>query len=180
MRSRAESLEFALLGLLSQSDLHGYELRKRLSAIFGPLRALSFSVLYPQLRKMTEAGLVTQREIPRNSRSKRTRVVYSLSEKGKTRFAELTERSTPASWDDDNFEVHVAFFSPTSKRNRLRILEGRHRRLKDRAEILRADLERSAIGLDKYLIEWRRHSLEIAEREILWLEEMINAERKTS
>jgi len=180
MRSRAESLEFALLGLLSQSDLHGYELRKRLSAIFGPLRALSFSVLYPQLRKMTEAALVTQREIPRNSRSKRTRVVYSISEKGKARFAELTERSTPASWDDDNFEVHVAFFSPTSKRNRLRILEGRHRRLKDRAEILRADLERSAIGLDKYLIEWRRHSLEIAEREILWLEEMINAERKTS
>ncbi|NCZ73665.1 MAG: PadR family transcriptional regulator, partial [Actinobacteria bacterium] len=28
MRSRAESLEFALLGLLSQSDLHGYEMRK--------------------------------------------------------------------------------------------------------------------------------------------------------
>ena len=126
MRSRAESLEFALLGLLSQSDLHGYELRKRLSAIFGPLRALSFSVLYPQLRKMTEAGLVTQREVPRNSKSKRTRVVYSISEKGKARFADLTERNTPASWDDDNFEVHVAFFSPTSKRNRLRILEGRH------------------------------------------------------
>ncbi|NCU89576.1 MAG: PadR family transcriptional regulator, partial [Actinobacteria bacterium] len=27
MRSRAESLEFALLGLLSQDSLHGYELR---------------------------------------------------------------------------------------------------------------------------------------------------------
>ena len=52
MRSRSESLEFALLGLLSQSPLHGYELRKRMSAIFGPFRALSFSVLYPQLRKM--------------------------------------------------------------------------------------------------------------------------------
>ncbi|NDF42959.1 MAG: PadR family transcriptional regulator, partial [Actinobacteria bacterium] len=40
--------------------------------------------------------------------------------------------------------------------------------------------ERSAIGLDKYLVEWRRHSLEIAEREIVWLENMINAERKSS
>ena len=55
MRSRSESLEFALLGLLSQSPLHGYELRKRMSAIFGPFRALSFSVLYPQLRRMMEA-----------------------------------------------------------------------------------------------------------------------------
>jgi len=58
MRSRSESLEFALLGLLSQSPLHGYELRKRMSAIFGPFRALSFSVLYPQLRRMMEAGLI--------------------------------------------------------------------------------------------------------------------------
>ena len=45
MRSRSESLEFALLGLLSQTPLHGYELRKRMGAIFGPFRALSFSVL---------------------------------------------------------------------------------------------------------------------------------------
>ena len=55
MRSRADSLEFALLGLLSDSALHGYELRKRLMTIFGPFRALSFSVLYPQLKRMVIA-----------------------------------------------------------------------------------------------------------------------------
>ena len=60
MRSRAETLEFTLLGLLSQSPLHGYEIRKRLSAIYGPFRALSFSVLYPQLRRMLEAGLIAE------------------------------------------------------------------------------------------------------------------------
>ncbi|MFZ8872603.1 MAG: PadR family transcriptional regulator, partial [Candidatus Nanopelagicaceae bacterium] len=84
----------------------------------------------------------------------------------------------PSSWEDENFEVHVAFFSPTSKKNRIRILEGRLNRLQERADILRADLERSAVGLDKYLVEWRRHSLETAEREIAWLEEMIKSERK--
>ena len=107
-------------------------------------------------------------------------IVYSITNKGKERFAALTETLSPQAWDDENFEVHVAFFSPTSSRNRLRILEGRHRRLKEKAEILRADLERSAVGLDKYLIEWRRHSLETAEREIAWLEDMIQSERKTS
>jgi DNA-binding PadR family transcriptional regulator len=177
-RSRSESLEFALLGLLSQDPLHGYELRKRLRTIFGPFRALSFSVLYPQLRRMTEVGLVEQESIPKGGRSKRTRLVYSITKKGRDRFDELTERISPAAWEDDNFEVHVAFFSPTSKRNRLRILEGRLRRLQERADILRADLDRSAVGLDKYLVEWRRHSLETAEREIAWLEEMINSERK--
>lgn len=180
MRSRAESLEFALLGLLNEEPLHGYALRKRLSVVFGPLRALSFSVLYPQLRRMSDAALIEQREVPKGGKSKRTRVVYSITERGRQKFEELTESSNPQAWDDDNFEVHVAFFSPTSKRNRLRILEGRHRRLKDRADLLRTDLERSSIGLDKYLVEWRRHSLETAEREIAWLEKMISSERKTS
>ena len=180
MKSRSESLEFALLGLLSQAPLHGYELRKRLTSIFGPFRALSFSVLYPQLRRMLDAGLISQVEVPKGGRSKRVRIVYSISALGQAKFDQLTETVSPQSWDDDNFEVHVAFFSPTSSRNRLRILEGRQRRLKEKAEILRADLERSAVGLDKYLIEWRRHSLETAEREIAWLENMITSERKTS
>ncbi|MEY3169715.1 MAG: hypothetical protein RL421_958 [Actinomycetota bacterium] len=180
MKSRSESLEFALLGLLSQTPLHGYELRKRLTSIFGPFRALSFSVLYPQLRRMLDAGLISQVEVPKGGRSKRVRIVYSISALGQAKFDQLTETVSPQAWEDDNFEVHVAFFSPTSSRNRLRILEGRQRRLKEKAEILRADLERSAVGLDKYLIEWRRHSLETAEREIAWLEDMITSERKTS
>ena len=149
-------------------------------SVFGPFRALSFSVLYPQLRRMSESGLIEQHEIPRGGRSKRTRVVYSITDLGKKRFSDLTESSNPQAWDDDNFEVHVAFFSPTSTRSRLRILEGRHRRLKDRAELLRSDLERDAYGIDKYLIEWRRHSLETAEREIAWLEKMISSERKSA
>ena len=68
MRSRADSLELALLGLLSQGPLHGYELRKRMSAIFGPFRALSFSVLYPQLRRMLEAGLIQECDSEHGSR----------------------------------------------------------------------------------------------------------------
>jgi hypothetical protein len=50
--------------------------------------------------------------------------------------------------------------------------------LKERAEIIRAELEKSPIGIDKYLEEWRRHSLGSYEREIAWLEDMINTERK--
>lgn len=178
MRSRSESLEFALLGLLSQTPLHGYELRKRMGTIFGPFRALSFSVLYPQLRRMLEAGLIEESVV--DSPSRRSRIVYDITDKGQARFENLTETVSPETWEDEGFEIRFAFFSPTSSKNRVRILEGRHRRLKEKAEILRADLERSAVGLDKYLIEWRRHSLETAEREIAWLEEMIKSERKSA
>ncbi|CAB4670467.1 MAG: PadR family transcriptional regulator [Actinobacteria bacterium] len=178
MRSRSESLEFALLGLLSQGPLHGYELRKRLTAIYGPFRALSFSVLYPQLRRMLEAGLIEESVASDGGLSRRSRIVYCLSKKGGDRFSKLTETVSPETWEDEGFEVRFAFFSPTSRTNRVRILEGRNRRLQEKAEILRGELEKSPVGIDKYLEEWRRHSLESAEREIAWLEEMIKTEGK--
>jgi DNA-binding PadR family transcriptional regulator len=176
MRSRSESLEFALLGLLSQTPLHGYELRKRMGTIFGPFRALSFSVLYPQLRRMLEAGLIEESVV--ESPSRRSRIVYDITEKGQARFENLAETVSPETWEDEGFEIRFAFFSPTSSKNRVRILEGRHRRLKEKAEILRGELEKSPIGIDKYLEEWRRHSLDSADREIAWLEKMIKTERK--
>jgi len=176
MRSRSDSLEFALLGLLSQTPLHGYELRKRMGTIFGPFRALSFSVLYPQLRRMVEAGVIEESLVEATSR--RSRIVYAITEKGISRFSGLTETVSPDTWEDEGFEIRFAFFSPTSSKNRVRILEGRHRRLKEKAEILRGELEKSPIGIDKYLEEWRRHSLESADREIAWLEDMIKTERK--
>ncbi|CAB4995413.1 unannotated protein [freshwater metagenome] len=178
MRSRSESLEFALLGLLSQNPLHGYELRKRLTAIYGPFRALSFSVLYPQLRRMLENGLIQESVVNPAGRSRRSRIVYHLAPKGEERFAKLTDTVSPDTWEDEGFEVRFAFFGPTSRPNRVRILEGRHRRLREKAEILRSDLEKRDGGMDKYLDEWRRHSLESAEREIAWLEDMIKTERK--
>jgi DNA-binding PadR family transcriptional regulator len=171
-------LEFALLGLLSQNPLHGYELRKRLTAIYGPFRALSFSVLYPQLRRMLENGLIQESVANPAGRSRRSRIVYHLAPKGEERFAKLTDTVSPDTWEDEGFEVRFAFFGPTSRPNRVRILEGRHRRLREKAEILRSDLEQRDGGTDKYLDEWRRHSLESAEREIAWLEDMIKTERK--
>ena len=171
MRSRSESLEFALLGLLSQNPLHGYELRKRLTAIYGPFRALSFSVLYPQLRRMLEKGLIQESVVNPAGRSRRSRIVYHLAPKGEERFAKLTDTVSPDTWEDEGFVVRFAFFGPTSRPNRVRSLEGRHRRL-------RSDLEKRDGGMDKYLDEWRRHSLESAEREIAWLEDMIKTERK--
>ena len=175
MRSKAETLEFTLLGLLSQSPLHGYEIRKRLSAIYGPFRALSFSVLYPQLRRMLEAGLIAERV---DESTRRSRIIYSITKAGEKKFAKLTDLVNPESWEDDGFEARFAFFGATSTNSRLRILEGRHRRLKEKAELLRGELDRDGMGLDKYLEEWRRHSLESAEREIAWLEELIQTESK--
>lgn len=58
MRARSDVLELAILGQLQDAPLHGYELRKRLNATLGLVRALSYGSLYPALKSLTVAGLI--------------------------------------------------------------------------------------------------------------------------
>ncbi|MDQ3106765.1 MAG: PadR family transcriptional regulator, partial [Actinomycetota bacterium] len=51
-------LELAILGLLQEQELHGYELKKRLGETLGPFSGASFGSLYPALRRLEAAGAV--------------------------------------------------------------------------------------------------------------------------
>ena len=53
---RSAVLEFAILGLLQDAPMHGYELRKRLNAVLGAFRVLSYGTLYPCLRDLVTRG----------------------------------------------------------------------------------------------------------------------------
>jgi len=176
MGRRAELLEFAVLGLLHESPMHGYELRRRLNTALGAFRALSYGSLYPCLRGLLAKQWVT--EVGAGpSGSRRARIVYELTAAGKERFQDLAARSGPASWDDDEFDVHFAFFARTAGDVRLRILEGRRSRLEDRLANIRAAAARNRERMDGYTAALQRHGEESAEREVRWLEELISAER---
>jgi len=51
-------LELAILGMLKEQDLHGYELKKRLTEALGPLSSVSFGSLYPALARLERSGAV--------------------------------------------------------------------------------------------------------------------------
>ena len=63
-------LELAILGLLKEHPMHGYDLRKRLRGDFGLLSSLSFGSLYPALARLEAAGAV--HELPPERRSEST------------------------------------------------------------------------------------------------------------
>lgn len=56
MSRRSGILEFAVLGLLRESPMHGYELRKRLNTSLGIFRAFSYGTLYPCLKTLVASG----------------------------------------------------------------------------------------------------------------------------
>src|SRR5437667_12129429 len=51
-------LELAILGLLKEQELHGYELKKRLTEALGSFSSVSFGSLYPALNRLEVAGAV--------------------------------------------------------------------------------------------------------------------------
>ncbi len=117
------------------------------------------------------------REIIPPLTSRRGRVVYKITAEGKERFADLLAQAGPETYEDAGFGVHFAFFARTDRATRLRILEGRRRRIEERREGLRDVLARASDRLDAYTLELQRHGLEACEREVRWLEELITNER---
>jgi DNA-binding PadR family transcriptional regulator len=57
-------LELAILGLLKEQELHGYELKKRLVEALGPFSSVSFGSLYPALARLQRAGAVETSTAP--------------------------------------------------------------------------------------------------------------------
>src|SRR5437588_12227622 len=107
-------LDLAVLGLLKDQPLHGYELKKRLGDTLGFLWGVSYGSLYPALRRLERAGAIEivaprseapappmpatgsidgetaaarLRRLPKPSR--RTRKQYRLNPRGEEPFAGL-------------------------------------------------------------------------------------------
>ena len=178
---RSGVLELAVLGLLHESPMHGYELRKRLSSVLGAFHAFSYGSLYPCLKELLVRGLIAEEDAdpsPRARAGRRSRIVYRLTAEGKDRLHELLGEAGPHSWDDDGFGVHFAFFGQTRADVRLRILEGRRSRLEERMDTVRAAFARTRERVDSYTLELQRHGLESVEREVRWLNELIASERE--
>ena len=182
MRSRSDVLELAILGLLADTPMHGYELRKRLNLLLGSFRALSYGSLYPALKTLADRRLIvgadgTQTPPPHALTGKRARIVYQLTAEGKERLADMLATAGPSSWEDEHFGVRFALFAQTDAETRLRILEGRRTRLTERLEQVRQSAARTRERIDEYTLELQRHGLEQVEREVRWLDGLIDNER---
>ncbi len=180
MRAKSDVLDHAILGLLHRTPMHGYELRKQLNLVLGSFRALSYGSLYPALRSLAERGLihgVDENRLSTRGGSRRARIVYQLTAAGKEHLGEVLGSVGPSAWDDEEFDVRFALFDQTDAETRLRILEGRRMRLTERLELVRQSLARARERMDEYTAELQRHGLDTVEREVAWLDELIDNER---
>ncbi|CAN5594246.1 PadR family transcriptional regulator [soil metagenome] len=179
MSRRSDMLELAILGLLQDAPMHGYELRKQVHRVLGTVRALSYGTLYPRLRDLVLWGYL--REMDRPIAGRRAKITYAVTSAGRERLAHLLAAAGPSAWEDEAFAVHFAFFGRTDAGVRLRILEGRRARLEERLALIQANgpaRTSAAAGHDTYRDELHRHGVESTEADLRWIARMIDRERQ--
>lgn len=198
-------LELAILGLLEEGDLHGYELRKRLSSMLGAFSSVSFGSLYPALARLERSGAVAvvhadaETEDPTvpatgslrgelaafRARSKRTtgvrgqrgRKVYRITDQGRATFSEALAAQSPE--DDRAFGLTIAFARHLPPETRLALFERRRARLVERLASARTAIRADRDRLDPYARSLVEHGTKTTEADITWLEGLIAAERNT-
>ena len=190
-------LELAILGLLKEQELHGYELKKRLVETLGFASGVSFGSLYPALSRLESAGAVKAVESrtvtsvphtgslggemaalrsrkPAAASGRRGKKVYGITERGEELFDELLVTETQSSDDDRVFNLRLAFARYLPPDARIGMLERRRAHLVERLIQLRTRVKAARDGYARSLVE---HDQEAAEHDLTWIERLIAAER---
>jgi DNA-binding PadR family transcriptional regulator len=195
-------IDLAILGLLTEQELHGYELKKRLGELLASRASISFGSLYPALARLEAQGAVKAVEerttVPsppmtgslagelaafkarvRESglvKGGRGKKVYGITDRGRERLVELL--SDPDVSDDRAFTLRVAFARHLAPAARLELFERRRTELLGR----RDDLRRRGEGrrADAYLGALLERDADHLANDLAWLDRLIETERNRS
>jgi DNA-binding PadR family transcriptional regulator len=201
-------LELAILGVLKEQELHGYELKKRLTDALGAFSSVSFGSLYPALARLEAAGAVravaapaaeplpapavpmtgsiageaaafrARRAASRPARPSRTRKVYAITERGEALFEELLVADSASADDDRAFNLKLAFCRYLPPERRLGLFEQRRAHLVERLAKTRSTHRSRRERMDLYTQSLVDHGTEATERDISWLDRLIAFERQ--
>ena len=200
-------LELAILGVLKEQELHGYELKKRLTDALGAFSSVSVGSLYPALARLEAAGAVrvvleapahlpapavpmtgsiageaaacrARRSASRPARPSRTRKVYAITERGEALFEELLVTDSASGDDDRAFNLKLAFCRYLPPERRLGLFEQRRALLVERLAKARTKSRTRKERMDLYTQSLVDHGTEATERDISWLDRLIAIERQ--
>lgn len=163
-------LDMAILGLLREGPMHGYEVRQRLLGI--GLWRISFGSVYPALRRLHRAGYLTARSGPGRRKE------YRITDAGNSHFRRIMEDEASEVDNSTAFGVRLAFFGHLRPAKRIAFLERRKAVLEQRIAAARRSLASPPAGSDdRYMRSLVEHSMLSAQTDLAWLDELIALER---
>ncbi|BBF41369.1 negative regulator of phenolic acid metabolism PadR [Lachnospiraceae bacterium KM106-2] len=120
-RFEMRTLKYAILGLLNQKSMTGYELTQQFESALCEFWTAKHSQIYPELKKLNEEGMVEYEiEITGTVLEKK---LYSITEEGRADFLKWLEVDAPMkSTPKDVFRLRLFFSNNLESEVRLRLL----------------------------------------------------------
>jgi DNA-binding PadR family transcriptional regulator len=169
-------IEIAVLGLLKEQPMHGYQLSQELADQQGGLFRVSFGSLYPTLRRLEKDGAIAR--VTGDRTTGRRKTVYRITPDGERLFLEWLAEPQDDQAEDTRFRLKVAFFRYLPPETRVRLLERRRARLEQRLDEVKGHL-RDPGDDDDYQRALVEHARTATEADIAWLTGLIHRERTT-
>ncbi|GBF49887.1 transcription Regulator [Leptospira ryugenii] len=175
MKRRESKTQYALLGILAQCEMNGYEIHKYIESTISFFWSESFGQIYPTLSKLEESGWIKEWE--RVDREGKKKKVYKITRTGLEEFRKWMNSS--------KIQVH--------KRNELmfKVFFGRHMQASRLLEQLELETEKTKEDLTalqtfrkELKMDWEKHpdhdfwsvTLDFAEKQNrlqeVWLEKV--------
>jgi DNA-binding PadR family transcriptional regulator len=198
-------LDMAILGLLEERDLHGYEIRRQLRDNLGILANVSFGSIYPALTRLEKAGAVMATEGPvgpgtRSTRSATPQAPPTGSLSGELAVLRARRHSTSHSRrgkkvyriTDKGRQLFVQLLADPGSLDDarsfgLRLAFARHLAPQARLALLErrraqlvqrlAEAEGTNVELDVYARSVVQHTADSVAQDITWLDRLIASER---
>jgi len=196
-------LDLAILGVLDQEPLHGYELKKRLRGLLGRSSGASFGSLYPALARLERDGSVSAvdaapvtPDIPATGalsgemaafkarlrprvgrRGSRGKKVYDITDAGRAQLQQLLgDEPSAGRTADGEFRLRVAFcrLLPPTKRHSL--FASRRRQVAADLSEAEARVGTAEAEADPYIRFLHQHDVESLRHELAWLDQLIDHE----
>lgn len=168
-------LELAILGLLKERPMHGYQLSRELGDALGGFWRVSYGSLYPTLRRLERSGAVEALNPDPATSGRRRKNVYRITDEGEEMFLRLLQESPQEGQAEDaRFRIRLAFFRYLSPETRIRLLERRRQGLELRLAEVKSHLHDT---LDDYQRSLAEHGRAATESDIAWLTGLIQQER---
>jgi DNA-binding PadR family transcriptional regulator len=167
-------LDMAVLGLLKERTMHGYQLKKQLTATLGQFWQVSYGSLYPSLRRLETVGAVEQ-IFPKGD-VKRRKNIYRITPHGEAMFAEALGEQGAIS-DDVRFGLKLAFFRYLQPDARVELLERRRAYLTEKLAQIRDQLRAYKERIDAYTYRLMEHGVDTTRADIAWIDQLIAEEK---
>ena len=144
------STKYAILGLLNQKPMHGYEIKKEFEKSVSYIWSINVGQLYTLLKKMEGENIIVKKEVPQEN--KRDKIVYEITDAGRNELQEWLSIPILNRQTKDEFYLKMMFLTQLGKENSRKYVDEQIKAMEKQSETFKELGIDHSDRMDKFML----------------------------